>query len=124
MLFNRRLAREHDCGRAIIDARSIAGRHRTLLDEDGLELREILGGGVSPNELVGFEGSRFAFHCHFDRHDLIAKIALCNGVSRAALALQGQRIRSEEHTSELQSLMRISYAVFCLTKKTTQHTSH
>src|SRR3546814_2306886 len=28
-----------------------------------------------------------------------------------------QRIRSEEHTSELQSLMRISYAVFCLKKK-------
>src|SRR3546814_4343175 len=28
-----------------------------------------------------------------------------------------QRMRSEEHTSELQSLMRISYAVFCLTKK-------
>src|SRR3546814_8400621 len=30
--------------------------------------------------------------------------------------------RSEEHTSELQSLMRISYAVFCLKKKTQQHT--
>src|SRR3546814_1813467 len=29
----------------------------------------------------------------------------------------GQRLRSEEHTSELQSLMRISYAVFCLKKK-------
>src|SRR3546814_1502579 len=29
-------------------------------------------------------------------------------------------IRSEEHTSELQSLMRISYAVFCLKKKQTQ----
>src|SRR3546814_1369213 len=29
------------------------------------------------------------------------------------------RSRSEEHTSELQSLMRISYAVFCLKKKTT-----
>src|SRR3546814_2111426 len=28
--------------------------------------------------------------------------------------------RSEEHTSELQSLMRISYAVFCLKKKTTE----
>src|SRR3546814_1599812 len=28
-------------------------------------------------------------------------------------------LRSEEHTSELQSLMRISYAVFCLQKKTT-----
>src|SRR3546814_2557914 len=32
-------------------------------------------------------------------------------------------IRSEEHTSELQSLMRISYAVFCLKKKTHKHTS-
>src|SRR3546814_4671712 len=31
----------------------------------------------------------------------------------------GQRVRSEEHTSELQSLMRISYAVFCLKKKNT-----
>src|SRR3546814_3387172 len=30
---------------------------------------------------------------------------------------QGSRQRSEEHTSELQSLMRISYAVFCLKKK-------
>src|SRR3546814_1174470 len=29
--------------------------------------------------------------------------------------------RSEEHTSELQSLMRISYAVFCLKKKRTKH---
>src|SRR3546814_7630912 len=32
-----------------------------------------------------------------------------------------QQRRSEEHTSELQSLMRISYAVFCLKKKTTTH---
>src|SRR3546814_7612708 len=35
------------------------------------------------------------------------------GVARVALA----DIRSEEHTSELQSLMRTSYAVFCLKKK-------
>src|SRR3546814_17175552 len=33
-------------------------------------------------------------------------------------ALGGETLRSEEHTSELQSLMRISYAVFCLKKKT------
>src|SRR3546814_5226850 len=32
------------------------------------------------------------------------------------------RDRSEEHTSELQSLMRISYAVFCLKKKNNKHT--
>src|SRR3546814_8889732 len=39
-------------------------------------------------------------------------------VDRANLRLGG---RSEEHTSELQSLMRISYAVFCLKKKKRQH---
>src|SRR3546814_8601171 len=33
----------------------------------------------------------------------------------------GRNRRSEEHTSELQSLMRISYAVFCLNTKTTYH---
>src|SRR3546814_9998601 len=38
------------------------------------------------------------------------------------IAIVGLIIRSEEHTSELQSLMRISYAVFCLKKKTTHHT--
>src|SRR3546814_8359510 len=41
------------------------------------------------------------------------------------LVAQAQRsrapMRSEEHTSDLQSLMRISYAVFCLKKKTKQH---
>src|SRR3546814_8081126 len=35
--------------------------------------------------------------------------------------LERRAVRSEEHTSELPSLMRISYAVFCL-KKTTDHT--
>src|SRR3546814_10442198 len=36
---------------------------------------------------------------------------------RLALAAEKSGVRSEEHTSELQSLMRISYAVFCLKKK-------
>src|SRR3546814_4318478 len=36
-----------------------------------------------------------------------------------AATMVDSRLRSEEHTSELQSLMRISYAVFCLTKKNT-----
>src|SRR3546814_1324629 len=38
-----------------------------------------------------------------------------------ALLLQLNEARSEEHTSELQSLMRISYAVFCLKKKKNNH---
>src|SRR3546814_1869649 len=38
--------------------------------------------------------------------------------TRSALCIRRPSLRSEEHTSELQSLMRISYAVFCLKKKT------
>src|SRR3546814_6773796 len=42
-----------------------------------------------------------------------------NAEACANLAIEGMDLtRSEEHTSELQSLMRISYAVFCLKKKT------
>src|SRR3546814_5386128 len=37
---------------------------------------------------------------------------------------RSQRDRSEEHTSELQSLMRISYAVFCLKKKKKNSETH
>src|SRR3546814_21025576 len=37
------------------------------------------------------------------------------------LAAQQHGMRSEEHTSELQSLIRTSYAVFCLKKKSLQH---
>src|SRR3546814_5922896 len=39
-----------------------------------------------------------------------------------ALGRDQRDVRSEEHTSELQSLMRISYAVFCLKKKNTNTT--
>src|SRR3546814_5706849 len=44
-----------------------------------------------------------------------------DGRNRARRPHRARRRRSEEHTSELQSLMRISYAVFCLKKKI-QHT--
>src|SRR3546814_2328543 len=48
-------------------------------------------------------------------------VALTGGARQHAVF--GGQPRSEEHTSELQSLMRISYAVFCLKKKkSTQHT--
>src|SRR3546814_7323236 len=40
--------------------------------------------------------------------------------NRCRRCCNGSAARSEEHTSELQSLMRISYAVFCLKKKKTQ----
>src|SRR3546814_7851350 len=48
-----------------------------------------------------------------------AAFAVAISVSQPALAQDtaAECLRSEEHTSELQSLMRISYAVFCLKKK-------
>src|SRR3546814_3963968 len=65
------------------------------------------------------------------RHDVKGSAVLCAAAFRktvmiietteddyaAMLRGAGPRGRSEEHTSELQSLMRISYAVFCLKKK-------
>src|SRR3546814_9481307 len=57
------------------------------------------------------------------------QLALAGGFDLGALEgrgreLEGVEERSEEHTSELQSLMRISYAVFCLKKKKKQESSN
>src|SRR3546814_3308895 len=77
-----------------IDARWRAGIER---------LAEISGAGLF--HLDGRDVAR----CHDPVHDLHA----------ACRSDTAWRARSEEHTSELQSLMRISYAVFCLKKQTT-----
>src|SRR3546814_6135456 len=71
-----------------------------------------------------------------DEWDLVIKVHLKGHfciASRLVQRWRDQTKRSEEHTSELQSLMRISYAVFCLKKKkktqstniptTTQHST-
>src|SRR3546814_4650068 len=50
---------------------------------------------------------------------LLAGATALRGYADRNMELAAQ-LRSEEHTSELQSLMRISYAVFCLKKKNTQ----
>src|SRR3546814_5171905 len=51
-------------------------------------------------------------------------MSLCAVVCGSAMNSSHVSVRSEEHTSELQSLMRISYAVFCLKKKNNQTTTH
>src|SRR3546814_7356842 len=62
----------------------------------------------------------------FVRADRRGALHACRGrfhaepPSLGAAARKGRQARSEEHTSELQSLMRISYAVFCLKKKNQQ----
>src|SRR3546814_2515634 len=54
-----------------------------------------------------------------EREGLVERTGSITGPHLAkALATLNDHPRSEEHTSELQSLMRISYAVFCLKKKT------
>src|SRR3546814_10206866 len=61
---------------------------------------------------------------HHRRRDLLDSLALPDRAARSQLLwhhriLSNDLPRSEEHTSELQSLMRISYAAFCLKKKQT-----
>src|SRR3546814_5635351 len=71
------------------------GASQAILDARVLT-REILAHGTTPEALAAYEA---------ERRPATAKIVLAN--------------RSEEHTSELQSLMRISYAGVCLKKKNT-----
>src|SRR3546814_10256694 len=65
----------------------------------------------------------------FDAADpcILDAIALEGGVRRhrpVVMRRDHVQPRSEEHTSELQSLMRISYAVFCLKKKKNKNSKH
>src|SRR3546814_3859786 len=57
---------------------------------------------------------------HAGRHHRAAELLQCHRVHQR-LVLAHVDDRSEEHTSELQSLMRISYAVFCLPTKIKSH---
>src|SRR3546814_4979046 len=71
-----------------------------------LEPLRIEGRGLAPDQLLGeVELVRVGLHV-LDVLEIKVGVAYLVGVAR-----------SEEHTSELQSLMRISYAVFCLKKK-------
>src|SRR3546814_1922388 len=72
------------------------------------------GLGLLDRRVVGERGDRLTAEVRGQNDQRIGE------VDRAALPI-GQPPRSEEHTSELQSLMRNSYAVFCLKKKT-KHT--
>src|SRR3546814_4099683 len=60
---------------------------------------------------------------HVQDNELMMAGAVVTTLPVLILFLALQRFRSEEHTSELQSLMRISYAVFCLKKQNTNHST-
>src|SRR3546814_5853166 len=94
------------------------------VDKEAVGLRKVVerqpcprpGYGEDRNQRIPQE--RRAYPCHF-----------VTGLRREANLHRRRRpvralARSEEHTSELQSLMRISYAVFCLKKKTKIENPH
>src|SRR3546814_2628709 len=89
-----------------------------------IRFRESLRGAPPDGEAVGLPGG-LAQARHVAAHGGFAQLV----AAQTELAVHGARaagqgaaggLRSEEHTSELQSLMRISYAVFCLKKTKTQ----
>src|SRR3546814_4787254 len=73
----------------------------------------------------GFADALVAFYPGVIRVEQWCQTAGCHLIRNTPLlgshciVRSGSKARSEEHTSELQSLMRISYAAFCLTKKRT-----
>src|SRR3546814_8195635 len=81
----------------------------------------------NPDEIVGVIAHEIGHVHHRDGLRSLIRTGACVGmkgsrVQAVVQEMQGEKIdiipwRSEEHTSELQSLMRISYAVFCLKKK-------
>src|SRR3546814_4707199 len=78
-------------------------------------------GAFDPSAHTG--DASFAGAIHFTGHDGLLDTTVADPTLRFAADGTAQLLvdltsRSEEHTSALQSLMRISYAVFCLKKKT------
>src|SRR3546814_5567545 len=84
-----------------------------LLRPMGIEER--LGGAqqVVAEHVIGGQGGELLPRDHVVAQQRGAHCVDHHGVGN----IGAEHIRSEEHTSELQSLMRISYAVFCLKKK-------
>src|SRR3546814_4689714 len=93
-----------------LGVRNLAGLNRKVLDAAaaGEPIRDPLK--MQPDDL-------------FDAADAPPFVPTLEALPHIVVVIDELADRSEEHTSELQSLMRISYAVFCLKKKTT-NTNH
>src|SRR3546814_3894873 len=98
----------------------LPGQRVALPETVANHLLRVLRLGVG-DALIVFNGDGFDYHATLTNAERraaqiqVQSRTAASGESPLAITL-GQG-RSEEHTSELQSLMRISYAVFCLKKK-------
>src|SRR3546814_5254820 len=90
----------------------------------------LLGVGVGQSIADSFGNERLygsvavlaeAGHSYADNENLFHRVSSFGTAKQTKREPIGHARRSEEHTSELQSLMRISYAVFCLKKKKNTH---
>src|SRR3546814_3942398 len=99
-----------------------------LRGDDGQRLfrsaGELLGQHPLLEVVLGIEQQGHRAVARLADHDLHHVAHLVRIGGRADRPLVRIEHRSEEHTSELQSLMRISYAVFCLKKKTYTHNTN
>src|SRR3546814_5886243 len=102
---------------ASADRRSTGATCATMAKAGGMGGAEGGGHGIhsAPRRRAPSGNRRITAHGH-RRSRLYARAA--------ARAERKNALRSEEHTSELQSLMRISYAVFCLKKKNKKHNTN
>src|SRR3546814_3570629 len=97
------------------DLEAVGDRHADVVEE---QLRRI---GLVLPDLVEVAAALETFAVGFDEHD---RHALPRRLDLGIGLDADEDQRSEEHTSELQSLMRISYAVFCLKKKKNKYSIH
>src|SRR3546814_6720583 len=94
------------------------GALRVLGRANSFNVRKVLWAA----EELGIAFTREDYGRGFRPTDSAEFLAL-NPAGQVPVVIDGDVVRSEEHTSELQSLMRISYAVFCLKKKITNKQS-
>src|SRR3546814_3159566 len=87
-----------------------------------VELRTALE--VSVARVKTYHEHQLAQTWHYTEADGTVLGQKITALDRVGLYVPGGKARSEEHTSALQSLMRISYAVFCLKKKKQNPTPH
>src|SRR3546814_6406436 len=100
--------------------------HIGAADQDAVNLPDAPTSAITGEDTAAVEVGNDLLDAHLAGRAIAFQSEAINqphrvGVQRVDLQLLLD-LRSEEHTSELQSLMRISYAVFCLTKKTIYNT--